>query len=197
MTIPFTGDYRTFHLAYVDLVDPIPFKDRHVSSKFDRVDLLPNQLFRNLLDALAVASCLEKLNLVIPTDWERPLHYPLDDYDLLPGEVWCTWRPVDSSKVFTYINTSDAWEDLEVFIQHRSNLKVTVVRLYYKNHWTSYLEAQERLMRKMTRCLGVWDFREARVREWDLKWDFPTVKTEWGPSSDLSQDFKTLFVEVS
>jgi hypothetical protein len=126
IAIPFVAGYRTFQIDDIDSGNLFPFEDRHVRSKSDRFDLLPNRLLRDLLDALAVASCLKKLNLIIPHYWDHvPDHKPSD----YPPPLGDRWFPSINSGNSTFMNSFDAWEDLEVFLRHRTDLKVTVVRL--------------------------------------------------------------------
>jgi hypothetical protein len=191
MAIPFPEGNRIVYPVSSDPGNLAQLRDRVVSTQSYRVDLLLNRLFRHCLDALAVASSLEKLNFIIPYDWEHTPNYADQHYHASPGEYRWAYKIDD-----TYMNSSDTWEDLEVFVRHRHDLKVTVVWLYLENYEAYNREEQERMMRRMRHRLGVWDFREAEVEFEDRIWVFPAVETEIDPS-DLSQESKSLFREVS
>jgi len=164
-----------------------------VSGASQRVDFLANRITRFFLDAVANSPNLRRLNLAIPPNWSpdtacRPS-------DRLLSTVTRTGSLVEGY-LKAYLHAPDVWEDLAILFQYKPNLEVTVIRLYWPHNRMLNLEVHERLCRKLSYRLGVWDFREAamRVEEDVHTWTFPEQKTEHDPN-DLSKDLHLLFGE--
>jgi len=189
MSIPFAG--RHLFLArrtWKGCGSAQPYQ-RIVRGASSRADSLANTITRSLLDVLANVPRLRRFNLVIPPDWAlepacRPGACPLK-------------HSSPKGYIKTHLHAPSVWDDLKMFFQHRPDLEVTVIRMYWDSTKMAHQEKQERFMRKLRYRLGIWDQREAaaraRYRKYD--WEIPRNRTVQDPN-DLSQELRLLFGEI-
>lgn len=147
MSIPFTS-------AELELCENPAYRVRPgrriVSSASQRVDFLANRYTRGLLDAIAEAPYLTRLNLIIPPHWLRDTEYRPSERLLRTVEKTASGP---EGYFRAYLNAPDVWEDMAVLLQQKPKLEITVIRLYWcATHvpvLMKYEVAHERLARKL------------------------------------------------
>jgi hypothetical protein len=189
--VPFTYWDHTIllHSDCVEWVSTVPPSNRIVDLNTYRVDYIANRLVMYVLDAVANATCLQKLHLVIPPNWKYDQRSDLDGVDMS--------TPDDNGYLDCCLNPSDVWQDFETLARRRPFLFMTVTRLYYRGLkvvCAKELEL-ERFLKRLKQQVGVWDQREAELNEEMTDWETPDM-TKDNPDEYL-RSIQTLFRDMS